>query len=215
LPRVLTRNVAPSDSPIVKGAAGAVLNGILDDGVALAVWTRRGPPGLAAWLDALPPEHLPDGRFVCEPAEVPARLAVLCDQVGLTDGPARTLLIDDIAGLAARFARIADARRVDLRLEALDHDSCWRFHRDRVGFRLNATYRGPGTQWPPLELAARALRAQRRYRGALNELPRFAVGLFKGERRAGPAAILHRSPPIAGSGTTRLFLCLNEDKNED
>jgi hypothetical protein len=157
LPRVLTRNVAPSDSPIVQGAARAILDGILETGVALAVWTRRAPPGLAAWLDALPSEHLPDGRFVCEPAEVPARLAVLCDQVGLADGPPRALLIDDIAGLAARFARIAAARRVDLRLEALDHDSCWRFHRDRVGLRLNATYRGPGTQWPPLELAARAL----------------------------------------------------------
>jgi len=85
----------------------------LHDGVALAVWTRRGPPGLAAWLDALPTEHLPDGRFVCEPAEVPARLAVLCDQVGLTDGPARTLLIDDVAGLAARFreTRRRPARR--------------------------------------------------------------------------------------------------------
>jgi hypothetical protein len=135
-------------------------------------------------------------------------------RLGLADGPARALLIADIAGLAANFARIAALRRVDLRLEAIDHDSCWRFHRDRVGLRLNATYRGPGTQWPPLELAARASRAQRRYRGALNELPRFAVGLFKGERRADAAAILHRSPPVAGSGITRLFLCLNEDKNE-
>jgi hypothetical protein len=182
--------------------------------VSLAVWTRRAPPGLAAWLDALPPECLPHGRFVCEPEKVPARLAVLCDQVGLGDGRARALLIADIAGLATDFARIAAARRIDLRLEALDHDSCWRFHRDCVGLRLNATYRGPGTQWPPLELAGRAVRAQRRYRGALNELPRFAVGLFKGERRAGAAAILHRSPPIAGSGKTRLLLCLNEDKNE-
>jgi hypothetical protein len=186
----------------------------LDAGVTLAVWTRRAPPGLAAWLDALPPECLPHGRFVCEPVTVPARLAVLCDQAGLGHGRARALLIADIANLATRFARIAAVRRVDLRLEALDHDSCWRFHRDRVGLRLNATYRGPGTQWPPLELAARASRAQRRYRGTLNELPRFAVGLFKGERRAGAAAILHRSPPIAGSGKTRLFLCLNEDKNE-
>jgi hypothetical protein len=186
----------------------------LDAGVTLTVWTRRAPPGLAAWLDALPPECLPHGRFVCEPWKVPARLAVLCDKSGLGDGRARALLIDDIAGLATDFARIAAARRVDLRLEALDHDSCWRFHRDRVGLRLNATYRGPGTQWPPLELGARASRAQRRYRGALNELPRFAVGLFKGERRAGAAAILHRSPPITGSGTTRLFLCLNEDENE-
>jgi hypothetical protein len=187
----------------------------LDAGVTLAVWTRRAPPGLAAWLDALPPECLPHGRFVCEPEKVSARLAVLCDKAGLGHGRARALLIADIANLATRFARIAAVRRVDLRLEALDHDSCWRFHRDRVGLRLNATYRGPGTQWPPLELAARASRAQRRYRGTLNELPRFAVGLFKGERRAGAAAILHRSPPIAGSGTTRLFLCLNEDKNEE
>jgi hypothetical protein len=215
LSRVLTRDVAPSDSPIVEGPARAILDEILDESVALAVWTREVPTELAAWLDALPPEHLPDGRFVCEPEEIPARLAILCDQAGLGDGRGRALLIDDIAGLAASFAAIAGAARVDLRLEALDHDSCWRFHRDLVGLRLNATYRGPGTQWPPLHLAARALRAQRRYRGALNELPLFAAGLFKGERRAGRAAILHRSPPIAGSGTTRLFLCLNEDKNED
>jgi hypothetical protein len=215
LPRVLTRDIASSASPIVEGAARATLDRILDAGVTLAVWIRRAPPGLAAWLDALPPECLPQGRFVCDPEKVPARLAVLCDKAGLGHGRARALLIADIANLAARFARITAVRRVDLRLEALDHDSCWRFHRDRVGLRLNATYRGPGTQWPPLELTARAARAQRRYRGAMNELPRFAVGLFKGERRGGPAAILHRSPPIAGTGTTRLFLCLNEDKNED
>jgi hypothetical protein len=215
LSRALTRKAAPSESPVVEGPDRAVLDEIADESVALTVWTRQVAAELADWLDALPPEHLPDGRFVCEPGEVAARLAVLCDQAGLGDGRARALLIGDIAGLAARFAAIAGVARVDLRLEALVHDSCWRFHRDFVGLRLNATYRGPGTQWPPLHLAARALRSQRRYRGALNELPRFAVGLFKGERRAGAAAILHRSPPIAGSGVTRLFLCLNEDENED
>jgi hypothetical protein len=152
LPRVLTRDIASSASPTVQGTARAILDGILDAGVSLAVWTRRAPPGLAAWLDALPPERLPDGRFVCEPEKVPARLAALCDKAGLGHGRARALLIADIANLATRFARIAAVRRVDLRLEALDHDSCWRFHRDRVGLRLNATYRGPGTQWPPLEL---------------------------------------------------------------
>jgi hypothetical protein len=215
LSRVLTRNIALSDSPIVEGADPSILDGILDDGVSLAVWTREVPPALAAWLDALPPEQLPDGRFVCRPAQVAERLDGLCDEAGLRNSRAQRLLIDDIAGLAASFARITGAERVDLRLEALDHDSCWRFHRDVVGFRLNATYRDPGTQWPPLDLAARASRAQRRYRGALNELPRFAAGLFKGARRAGAAAVLHRSPPIAGIGATRLFLCLNEDSNED
>jgi hypothetical protein len=215
LPDGLTRKGAPAGAQVVVDDHAAVLDRISEDGVALAVWTRQVPTGLAAWLDALPAERLPDGRFVAKPRDVPARLAVLCDLVGIEDGPKRSFLIDDVAGLAEKFAQLSGSMRVDLRLEAVDHDSCWRFHRDHVGLRLNATYRGPGTQWPPLELADRALRAQRRYRGALNDLPRFAAGLFKGERRAGPTAILHRSPPIAGSGITRLFLCLNEDNNED
>ena len=57
--------------------------------------------------------------------------------------------------------------------------------------------------------------AQRRYRGPLNELPRFAAGLFKGVVRAGTEAIVHRSPPVAGSGQTRLFLCLNEVHDDE
>lgn len=96
----------------------------------------------------------------------------------------------------------------------IDHDACWRFHRDHVGLRLNTTYRGPGTQWPPLEHAPRALKAQRRYRGPLNELPAFSVGVFKGVPRAGNGAVVHRSPPVEGTGQTRLFLCLNEVRDD-
>ena len=204
-----------SGSAIVEAGEGAVLDRIVDQDVTLAVWARPAPSGLAAWLDALPPEKLPDGRFIATPDEVPARLAALCDHAALGDCPARACLIDDVAGLATRFGRISGAPRVDVRIEALDHDGCWRFHRDYVGLRLNATYRGPGTQWPPLEQAARALRAQRRYRGALDELPRFAVGLFKGVQRAKAASVVHRSPPLAGSGVTRLFLCINEAFSDD
>jgi hypothetical protein len=211
LPDGLTRSAAPAGARVVMDDHAAVLDRMAEDGVALAVWTRPPPAGIAEWLDALAAERLPDGRFVAEPRDVPARLAVLCDLVAIENGPERAFLIDDIAGLAEKFAQLSGSMRVDLRLEAVDHDSCWRFHRDHVGLRLNATYRGPGTQWPPLDQAGRAARAQRRYRGEINELPRFAAGLFKGVRRAGAAAVLHRSPPIAGSGLTRLFLCLNED----
>jgi hypothetical protein len=209
------RDVAPSSSPIVEDSNGTVLDRIADGGVTLAVWHRPAPPELAAWLDALPAACLPDGHFIGPAACVPARLAALCDLVELADCPERRTLIDDIARLARIFAVRAGSADVDLRLEAVDHDSCWRFHRDHIGYRLNATYRGPGTQWPPLEHAARALRAQRRYRGPLNEMPRFAAGLFKGVRRAGTEAVVHRSPPVAGSGQTRLFLCLNEVHDDD
>lgn len=187
-----------------------VLDRIREAAVALAIWRRQPPAGLAEWLDDLPAERLPEGRFIGPAACVPARLAALCDLVGLDDSPQRQTLIGDISRLARAFATLIGSRDVDLRLEAIDHDSCWRFHRDHVGYRLNATYRGPGTQWPPLADAARSSRAQRRYRGPLNEMPRFAVGVFKGARLAGEAAVLHRSPPVAGSDQTRLFLCLNE-----
>ena len=208
--------VGPQVGPlIVEGENGAILDRLADDGVALAIWHRRSPQGLADWLDALPADRLPEGHFVGPAACVPARLAALCELVEIADGPERRSLIGDIARLARLFAARIGSPDVDLRLEAVDHDSCWRFHRDHVGYRLNATYRGPGTQWPPLEHAARALRAQRRYRGPLNEMPRFAAGLFKGVQRAGAGAVVHRSPPVAGSGQTRLFLCLNEVHDDE
>ena len=206
---------ASPGSSIVEGRDRAVLGRITEGGVTLAVWERPVAPDLPAWLDGLPAERLPEGHFIGPAACVPARLATLCDLVGLGESEPRRLLIDDIAELARAFAGLVGSPDVDLRLEALDHDGCWRFHRDHVGYRLNATYRGPGTQWPPLEHAARALRAQRRYRGPLNEMPRFAAGLFKGVARAGSAAVVHRSPPVAGSGTTRLFLCLNEVQDDE
>lgn len=200
---------------VVESPDDAVLLRIADDDVALAIWHRPHAEELAAWLDSLPAERLPEGHFVGPVACVPARLASLCDLVGLGDGSERRALIDDMAGLARCFATRTGSRDVDLRLEAIAHDACWRFHRDHVGYRLNATYRGPGTQWPPLDHAARALKAQRRYRGPLNEFPRFAAGLFKGVVRAGTEAIVHRSPPVARSGQTRLFLCLNEVPDDE
>ena len=200
---------------VVESPDDAVLHRIAERDVALAIWHRPQAAELAAWLDSLPAERLPEGHFIGPAACVPARLATLCNLVELADSPERRALIDDIAGLARRFAAQASSRDVDLRLEAISHDACWRFHRDHVGYRLNATYRGPGTQWPPLEHAARALKAQRRYRGPLNEFPRFAAGLFKGVMRAGTEAIVHRSPPVAGSGQTRLFLCLNEVHDDE
>jgi hypothetical protein len=200
---------------VVESPDDAVLHRIAEHDVALAIWHRPQAAGLAAWLDSLPAERLPEGHFIGPAACVPARLAALCDLVALADSPERRALIDDISALARGFAARTGSRDVDLRLEVIAHDACWRFHRDHVGYRLNATYRGPGTQWPPLEHAARALRAQRRYRGPLNEFPRFAAGLFKGVVRAGTEAIVHRSPPVAGSGQTRLFLCLNEVPDDE
>ncbi|MBM3650995.1 MAG: DUF1826 domain-containing protein [Alphaproteobacteria bacterium] len=199
---------------VTEGARSSCLDRIAQPNVALAIWRRPAPRGLAAWLDALPADRLPDGRFVAEAADVARSVEGLCVVAGMPDGTFRRRLAADVASLATLYGRFARRARLQIRLEAIDHDSCRRFHRDHVGLRLNVTYRGPATQWPALGDEARALRTQRRYRGPLNELPRFAVGLFKGVPLIGERAIVHRSPPVAGRGITRLFLCIDEENDD-
>ena len=98
---------------------------------------------------------------------------------------------------------------VDIRLETIRHDACWKFHRDHVPARLLTTYRGPGTEWVHPRDGAAALSEQKSFRGRIERFPEHSVGLFKGSRGGSRAGIVHRSPPVALSGEVRLFLCLN------
>jgi hypothetical protein len=100
-----------------------------------------------------------------------------------------------------------------MRLERIVDNACCKFHADQVGLRLLTTYLGPGTQWLPDD-------AVRRRRGLCfplrhappQRLERFAVGLFKGESYPGNCGrgIVHRSPPVSGTGKVRILLCLDE-----
>lgn len=211
----LKKEADPLSCPVVEAPAAGCLAQIATGTTTLAIWRRSAPEGHSEWLDALPSSQLPEGQFVVAPGRATAPLRRLADRASLHSSPERDWLIGDIAMLVDCFARIARCEAVNVRLEAIDHDACWRFHRDHVGLRLNATYRGPGTQWLPPERAEAALRNQRRYRGPLNELPRFSVGLFKGVVDAGEDAIVHRSPPVARHGVTRLFLCLDAETCDD
>ncbi len=211
----LMRLADPASCPVVEASAAHCLAEIAASTTTLAIWRRSATAGLPEWLDGLRPDQLPEGQLVAVPGHATAPLQRLADAVSLPPSPERNWLIGDIAMLVDCFARIARCKAVNVRLEAIDHDACWRFHRDYVGLRLNATYRGPGTQWLPPERAEAALRSQRRYRGPLNELPRFSVGLFKGVVQSGNDAIVHRSPPVARHGLTRLFLCLDAEMPDD
>ncbi len=204
-----------SSERVLEAPAPGCLAQIATGAGTLAIWHRSAPERQSQWLDSLPASQLPEGDFVAAPGRAAEQLLGLADKVALPACAERDWLIGDIAMLVDCFAQIARCEAVNVRLEAIDHDACWRFHRDYVGLRLNATYRGPGTQWLPPERAEAALRSQRRYRGPLNELPRFSVGLFKGVVQAGNDAIVHRSPPVARHGLTRLFLCLDAETCDD
>lgn len=118
-------------------------------------------------------------------------------------------LFADLVDLADRFCAIAGTDLVDIRLEALAHDGCWKFHYDNVPLRLIATYRGPGTQWVAPADSERALSEQRDYAGEVHDVPTHAAALFRGTATGAADAVVHRSPPIAKSGRSRLLLVLN------
>lgn len=185
------------------------LAGIAAPDVALVAWPRVLPPAVAQWLEALPADALPDFRILVDAAAAATAITANLRACWPAEPPLAAWLGDDIASLVGQFAHITSEPVVDIRLERITGNACWRFHRDCVAARLLCTYRGPGTQWVPESEAPTALAQQDRYDGQLHELPAHAVAIFKGSCSGDGAGVLHRSPPIAGSGQARLLLCLN------
>lgn len=176
---------------------------VRETGTAAAVWWRKPLPSFQRWIDALDPAQLPQGRVILPPAAVAETVRALCDSAGTPDGPERARLVDDIAALADVFAGLMRARLLRLRLDPVATDACRRFHVDAVTARLVCTYRGAGTQY--------GLAAAGADPGHVFSLPTGAAMVMRGtlwpERPA--SGLVHRSPPIAGSGATRLLLALD------
>jgi hypothetical protein len=200
----------------VSGADSAVLHAIRRPGVTLAVWRRTVPAALAAFVDGV--SDMPSQvRCTVRPTGAAPGLAAALAPV--LPGPdfGQRLLVNDLARLVRLFADATGAWSVAVRLERLDTDACRMFHADFVGIRLLCTYAGPGTQWVPNRSAVRAALGSGDNAAicprpeAIQALPRFAVGLFKGDAWPGNRGngIVHRSPPVAGTGRTRLLACLD------
>ena len=182
-------------------------------GVALAIWQRALPRGVQRWLDALPATTLPRERILVRPADFRHAVSELLAGSDVPTSAHREFLISDMDELVQAFATICNVVSVDARIEGVSDDACWKFHRDCVEMRLITTYRGPATEWVIPEHGEAALSKQRSFPGPIQRLTRGDVAIFKGTKIAGEDGIVHRSPPISGSGTTRLLLCLNAPSN--
>ncbi len=208
LARALVRNaavgVAVADKP-------EDLKKFLQPGCAAAIWRRQPMPEFQSWIDAIDPSLLPQGRIILRPDAASSAVNALCDSAQTPDCNERDLLIDDISALAEVFADLMRAPYLRLRLQAVTTNACRRFHIDAITARLVCTYRGQGTQYgvstdgqDPARVFSVATGAPILLRGTLWP-PRPASGL------------LHRSPPIEGTGETRLVLVLdavNEPEDE-
>lgn len=190
-----------------------VLERIHEPTMDLVVWERQLPNDLRKWLTSLDAGQLPCGRVLVRRPGIREALGAVLKASNTPDGATADALLHDIVDLAERFADIADCDEVDIRLDVVRDDSCWKFHRDRVALRLVTTYLGPGSQYVAEEYAEEAASQQKDYSGPIENIPEQAVALFKGALDAFGTGVMHRSPPIAGSGETRLLLCLNPPFN--
>lgn len=181
---------------------------IQDAGIAAAIWHRSRDPGFAAWIDSLPPDELPRLRALVAVPAVESVVQAACEAADLPPSPWRDMLAGDSAALAALFGAIMATPLVQLRLDVIQTDACKRFHLDRVPARLLCTYRGRGTEFGPAAPEGGVTR--------ISALAPAEAAIFRGSLwRHEDCGLLHRSPPITGTGETRLLLVIDLPEDED
>lgn len=195
-----------------------VLADIYREEVNISVWQRRLPEVLSIAAEHLLLErpHLQITRTV-SPKNA---YEILIKSLGATAEPAA--LATDVTELADMFCFLFDLKYVGLRLTALDHAMCPRFHVDWVPCRLVTTYQGGATQWLAHDRVDRSKLGSGNggkpdeQSGLLSDtddiqqIRQGDVALLKGEGWAGneEAGLVHRSPQL-NAGARRLLLTLD------
>lgn len=199
--------IQPDSSPYWRGLPVQSVNALCELASALqdsdtdaAIWDRTLPQAFADWLNAIPAERWPQGRFVLRPADIAACLTEAFAASQISSAPALTWFGEDVTHLAECMQDLSGAPMVRLRLEPVFDDACSKLHIDNVVARMICTYSGPAT-----ELGLDAVTPE-----SAERIPTGAPVLLKGKRwpDAHQPSLRHRSPPIAGTGQARLVVVL-------
>ena len=172
-------------------------------GCAAAIWRRQPALSFQTWLEKLDPDLLPKARVILRPKAVRDELQKLFQSFDTPVGPEQDALIDDATMLADRFAQMMTAPYVRLRLDRVTTNACRRFHIDALSARLVCTYRGTGTQY--------GISTDGADPGRVFTVPTGSPIVLRGTLwpETPKSGLLHRSPPIEGTGETRLVLVLD------
>jgi len=197
-----TRQIA-AETAIAMAEAPEDLSAIHRPGCAAAIWSRRPLESFQTWIDAVDPRHLPEARVILRPETVSDAVSQICEVCGTPNCAERARLIDDVAALADIFAGLMRAPYLLLRFDVVTTNACPKFHIDAVKARLICTYRGTGTEYGIARDGAEPQRVVTVPTGA----PILLRGKLWPERPR--SELLHRSPPIEGTGETRLVLVLD------
>jgi len=202
----------------VAGEKLEVLADIYKEEVNIANWQR-------ALSDAL---IAATGRILLDKPKLQVSLALhpaeayekLIDALG--NSVEANTLAKDIAELVDMFSCLFEVNNIGLRLTALGHAMCPRFHVDRVPCRLVTTYTGRATEWLPHDRVDRSKLGpgsqgmtddQSGLYANNTDIQQLSVGdvaLLKGECWEGneDAGLVHRSPQLI-AGSRRLLLSLD------
>lgn len=178
------------------------------NGCPAIIWRRQAADHFRNWIDGLDPDRLPTSRVILRPDAVQEAVEHICRLAGTPPCEERACLAGDIAALAFVFADIMQSEFLQLRLDIVKTV----FHQERyvdgVTARLVCTYRGPGTQY--------GLSSDGHSRPSFLSVPTCAPIILRGtEWPVSPQCdFLHRSPPLEGTGKTRLVLALDPVGNQ-
>ena len=155
------------------------------------------------WLASLDPACLPKARVILHPDRVQSALVHICDMSQMPVCAERDAFIAHAQQLSDAFMHIMKAPYMLLRLDVISHNACSRFHIDALTARLMCTYRRTGTQYGLANAAGDP--------ETVHSVRTGAAIVLRGKRWLTKAKVdlVHRSPPIQGTGQTRLLLVLD------
>lgn len=174
-------------------------------------------PFVLTALDAVPTDILPQLRLTGRLQELRESLIRGFVRCGLQPDWLADWLVGNVIFQARLFSELTHAETLQLRLEKVDDDGCCRFHTDNVRHRLVCTYRGPGTEWIEPKLLTSVGDGTPVDPASVRQLERGAIALMRGSKGATPdrPGLLHRSPPIEGTGIVRLLLAVDAVDQSD
>ncbi|AMN52652.1 hypothetical protein ACP90_09715 [Labrenzia sp. CP4] len=202
-PKVDAFSSGPAARDVIIGRDPDILADIRDPGIAAAIWRRTPDPEFQKWMNALPKGNLPDLRTVVPVHLAEAAVRAACESHGIPACRETDMLASDVGALALMLAKTLTVRLLRLRLDVSDDVMCPKFHLDNVRARLLCTYRGPGTEYVPENVAEETVR--------IRQVPLGGVAVFRGRQWScgERTALLHWSPAATPAGGPRLLLVID------
>ena len=167
------------------------------------VWDRQIPTNIQDWLNKTDPSSIPSFREICHKNEAREKIVNIFENSLLIKQIETEWLIQDITKLTKVFSNLMKVDYIRLRMEVVSTNSCRKFHMDAVKSRLICTYRGQGTQYG----ISMDGTDPKNFKTTPTGSPILLRGTLWIENN--PKLILHRSPPIEGTGETRFVFVID------